>query len=135
MNKKMLCDGPDRWPDSTGYAKSSLKMEPGSTGSRISEFGTVYGNFVLLPLPPLIGRKIVSLFLPVYSIVRGLFSSGSVREVFGEASGVSEAFPKKSRRNPGYNPAEIQPQILSGIPVTLLQNPRKRRITVYGTEL
>jgi hypothetical protein len=62
-------------------------------------------KFFSLPLPPFTGGKIVSGPLPVYFLVRGLFSSGSVREAFGEASGVPEGFPKKSRRQPGRNPA------------------------------
>jgi hypothetical protein len=83
-------------------------------------------KFFSLLLPPFTGGKIVSGPSPVYFLIRGLFSSGSVREAFGEASGFPEAFPKKPRRNPEDNPAGIRPEILPGMAAKLLQNSRKK---------
>ena len=96
----MLCDGPDRWPDSTGYAKSSLKMEPGSTGSRISEFGTVYGNFVFYRYRLLLAGKS---FRFSYRYIPS-FAACFLREVFGKCSGRLRELPKPSRRNPEETP-------------------------------
>jgi hypothetical protein len=107
--------------------------------NRGSDFRVRYRirKFCFLPLSPPSGRKSRFDFFTGISIVRGLFSSGSVREVFGKASGFPEDFPKKPRRNPENNLSGIRPQILSGKTAKLLQNPRKEKLpyTVPNSEI
>jgi hypothetical protein len=95
-------------------------------GSWISEFGTVYGNFVFYRyrLPP--AGKVVSVFLPAFPSFVACF----LREVFGKCSGRLRDFPKPSRRNLEETPKKFQIQPVSGEIVYgaryLLQNPRKK---------
>jgi hypothetical protein len=87
-------------------------------------------EILFLPLSPPSGWKSRFDFFTGISIVHGLFSSGSVREVFGKASGFPEDFPKKPRRNPENNLSGIRAQILSGMTAKLLQNPRKENYRI-----
>lgn len=87
-------------------------------GIRISEFGTVYGNFVFSPSPSPTGRKVISLSLPDFPSLQPCF----LLEVFGKCSGRLRKLPKPSRRNPEETPNTIRlqsaPENLSGTPIS-----------------
>jgi hypothetical protein len=75
---------------------------------RISEFGTVYGNFFLYRYPLLLAEKLFRGLTRIFPRLWPVFfgkCSGSVREGFGISRTLPEETPKKSRRQPGWNPA------------------------------
>jgi hypothetical protein len=99
--------------------------------SEISEFGTVYGNFVftVFSFPP--AGKVVSIFLPGFPSFAACF----LREVFGKCSGRLREFPKPSRRNLEEIPDTTGRQ--TGHPACPSPAPKsaEKKIPVYGTEL
>jgi hypothetical protein len=88
--------GPGHFPG--GFLPPLIRLAPanmGAPGNRISEFGTVYGNFVFHRFQLPAGRKAVSLSSTGFPSFAACF----LREVFGKCSGRLREFPNTSRRN------------------------------------
>ncbi len=127
--KCIICRMNENIPCARGHSSATndgllIRLTPQICGGAEAKFqsSVPYTGILFFDHCPFFWPEPGFAFLIRFAVVAGMFSSESIGEVFGKASGIPEAFPNTSRRNPEDNRLKTRWKNPSGFSSTFNKN-------------